>query len=754
MAKNMRKLFAIFMVVCMLVSALPMQALAAEDGTTTETETVTEAGLTTNVTTTTTQATDSESGKLTVTVEIQKDTTDENGNVVGSCDSTETVTTTTETAQDGTVTETVITEGSKTEERTEEILPGDELPDVTVGLIPGENTGSATTEPETTGQIVDGNGQTTTTTTQREVTANTSEITQVEGDGHGETVSTAPGVAPEEYTGKQEIFDEAYAGSENPNKDLFQYGGLYGGWDMASGWLEYIVEEVDEDGNKKYVLNLDNRPLDSDLIEGKVPEFLLIEHGERGAGSKVYVQKVEYELDADGNVVRDENGNPVYNLGKATGQTANQGILWGNDGNPYYVYSLCSDDQANVGYLMSGYEAEELSKSEEYKDDPEAQEHIRGIATHGYWGASNEADENGNYKTGSLAKIKAEMTAAVENGLVLELNGSTDKEAILAAIANLTEGDALVATQAALWSFSKGTAEDIDGETSKIVTGKFSNDTNGYTKLVYQYLMGITEKGEDQELVSIEKDSLNLTLGEKVGEKENSGVYTAALNFNLTIVPGENDELKVVLNYLDAEGVPQTVIRALGTETSDNSIAPNADGSYTLSGLKLSENQDIEFDLRLEGTQFLEDAVFVYSATHKNNIPGYENDIGPVGAQFSSLVGVGNMGAKVDTGLSFSVNFTVDEAKHVVVNTQWKSEDVTVIPPEAAPETPEEDPAEPYAPVLVNRLANDGVEIPEEPVPLATPAVTGDSTGLWIVFFLMIAMGLAAINLFDKKRTV
>ena len=57
-----------------------------------------------------------------------------------------------------------------------------------------------------------------------------------------------------------------------------------------------------------------------------------------------------------------------------------------------------------------------------------------------------------------------------------------------------------------------------------------------------------------------------------------------------------------------------------------------------------------------------------------------------------------------------------------------------------------------YNPGDNNRLANNTTDIPEEPVPLASPAVTGDNTGLWIVGFLMVAMGMVAINLFDKKR--
>ena len=109
---------------------------------------------------------------------------------------------------------------------------------------------------------------------------------------------------------------------------------------------------------------------------------------------------MEYELDEDGNVNLDENGEPVFNLGKTQAQHVAQMVLWGNDGKPYYAYSVASEKEALVTSLVTAYEAELLSKSEQFKDDPTAQEHIRGIALHGYWGAANEQDEEGNYKTG------------------------------------------------------------------------------------------------------------------------------------------------------------------------------------------------------------------------------------------------------------------------------------------------------------------------------------------------------------------
>ena len=161
-------------------------------------------------------------------------------------------------------------------------------------------------------------------------------------------------------------------------------------------------------------------------------------------------------------------------------------VLWGADGKPYYAYSIASDDEALVTSLITGYETVKvLSESEQFKNDKDTQDHVRGISLHGYWGAADG-------KVGSLSKLKAEMKAAVNNGLVLDLLGSSEKDAILSAIDDITEGDALTATQAALWSAIRGTEAEIDGTQSKVIVG-FSSDNDGLVNLVYQYLLTVTE---------------------------------------------------------------------------------------------------------------------------------------------------------------------------------------------------------------------------------------------------------------------
>ena len=81
----------------------------------------------------------------------------------------------------------------------------------------------------------------------------------------------------------------------------------------------------------------------------------------------------------------------------------------------------------------------------------------------------------------------------------------------------------------------------------------------------------------------------------------------------------------------------------------------------------------------------------------------------------------------------------------------WRSENDPVITPPSPPEVPNDPPVVWNRPP-VTQLANDEVEIPEEPVPLAAPVTTGDTTSLWIIAMMVIVCGMVVVNVFDKKR--
>ena len=744
MAKNIRRILAMVLVMVMFASALPMQALAAETVHTTETS---PENLTTDVYTTI-----DDEGNETIVVKITKgEYTDENGNVI-TVDREETI--------DMTGREPV-SSGTETKEWVEEDT-GDEpgQPEVEVTLTPGETT-TGTAEESTT--VTDETGTTTTTTTDRTVTAETSDVKVTVND-----TST----------------------------------GLVGEQDTALTPLVPVYDEVDGEKEDKVGVNdgeFKKLLFTQDPSTWEVPdggEYRYVGYGEDG---KYYVATVQvyYEKDESGNTVYDENGNPViadirtvsgtnvtiqgedaftldagHQLSPYNGSLPGTLQLMDKEGNSVFAY--CCDEETRTvnGYW---YSVSNLEDSDYYASE-DAENHIRSIALNGYWGTSDTPKEDGTYETGSLENIKAKLKAAIANGeidgvfemtcftengkVAYDENGNvvTQMVNMLDIIDGLTAGEALTATQAAIWSYSNGNQNALNGTDGSVVVApdyranhKASNsdalDNHGGARIefLYNWLMNLESDAETTVVINEKNfvEDVSLTVGDKVADhtanqddNSDNDVYNADLNFRLAFIPGDKDDLLVQIKYTDLDGKEVTVVKRLaGTNSEGQSyedIKPEADGSYVLRGLKLSENEDFDFDLRLEGTQYLEQAVYVYS---------------PIGGRGSSqtAVGVAEGTREVDVSLGMTIKFDVDENNHVVAERKWQDE---IDPPEEEdPPVEEEDP-----PVIYRLDPETEEEIPEEPVPLAAPVVTGSNSYLWILVVMMAILGMAIINLTSKKN--
>jgi hypothetical protein len=236
-------------------------------------------------------------------------------------------------------------------------------------------------------------------------------------------------------------------------------------------------------------------------------------------------------------------------------------------------------------------------------------------------------------------------------------------------------------------------------------------------------------------------------------DNSDNDVYNTELNFKLAFIPGENDEMFVCL--MDNNNQPilgedgQPIRKLLASETSaksgDNVIKP-VNGVYTLTGLKLSENSNFEFDLRLEGTQYLNEGVYIYQAEGGRN-------------ESQTLVGLAKGEQKVEVSNKVSITFDVDESSNVVAERVWYNEGDPITtdptpqdpprrptPPTETEEIPEEDP--PLA-----ALSDDGEVILDEEVPLANVPKTGDNSVLWLFVSAAVVLGLVFVNLSNKKRT-
>ena len=127
----------------------------------------------------------------------------------------------------------------------------------------------------------------------------------------------------------------------------------------------------------------------------------------------------------------------------------------------------------------------------------------------------------------------------------------------------------------------------------------------------------------------------------------------------------------------------------------------------------------------MEGTQYLEQGVYIYTAQG-----GYDKS--------QSFVGLAEGTNYVDITKSMTIKFDVDEDNHVVAERTWHDE--------ADPEVPENPGV--FAVAVHRPLEN----IPEEEVPLADAPQTGDEAIVFAALTLLAGISLMAMHVSEKKR--
>ena len=772
MAKNIRKILSVCMVLCVLIGVLPLQALAATDGTTTEVKD--------GVVITTTQSTDTavagDSTTVTVTIEKTSEGTEEStGKKVSGSETT--VTTTVTDANGNVIDSSWSVDGYEKKEWTEEDT-GDTAgqPEVSVTLKPGQT--NVGTSSETTVE-----GDTTTTVTDRTVTAETSDIKVTTNETNSGLVSDAEAV----LNGPAPVYD--------PDDDLHINPSNGQPLDKVNG--EHVGKDDVFDRN---YLSIDSKYKDPSKWTD-MPDEAEFRYVGTGEHSKYYNARVTvvFKKDAAGNPIFDEAGNPVIEkITKADGTIVtidgvpatelpdgvslkpifddyNGGrpttfMLMDKSGNKVYAYCCDMDTGANKGTY---YKVTNLEDCDYYASE-ESEEHIRTIAMNGYWGTTDIPNEDGSYAMGSLEGIKAKLRAAINDGTMenevinmtvvdSEGNETVVTKTMMELLDELTEGEALLATQSAIWSYSNGSLAVQNGKDGIVVVDpdgyKWNHDPKVNSKdgealddfgsarvdFLYKWLINLEDDQSSTIIINDKNfvDDMSLTVGDKVADHANNqddnkdnDVYNTALNFKLAFIPGANDDLLVQISYIDIDGNPVNVIRRLAGENGEGqsyeTIAPEADGTYVLKGLQLSENEDWGFDIRLEGVQYLEHGVYVYEAV------GGRKDS-------QTFVGVAEGTRSVDVSMGVTIKFDVDENNHVVAERKWHDEEHT-------PNVPEEEERTPPTNYRVTIEGDGTEEIIDDPVPLAAAPKTGDNSALWVLLIMAAGFGIAVLNIFGKKR--
>ena len=801
MAKNIRRIFAMIMVVAMFVSVLPMQTLAAETVHTTETS---PEGLPTNVATTTDKQTDAD-GNTTVTVTIQKDT---EGTL---SDGSELERHETKTETEDETGKTGVKEGNETITNI--------IPDVnTTVAVPDQvgeehanskefgDSSSVTTGDEKEGVDDPEYDQTTTTETAGKVTITTTgkEYSQEFTDRDGLDYTNADvtpdgtndlhyvGEAPEEflpgYEGEAVIpdgvpgYDYTYVGSGNTSiltpavvfdtpldreGKIAMYGdNAYINIGLSKSYFNYYMKWLDadekasiaydENGNyvtdeEGYLLNKDGERIVKGERTAKDPD-----------GNTTYLHRFDNYGDdlkvegwyEDGEWVKELNGKDGYYAVWAGPQ---QFLLVDSNGNIITTYCADQTNPTEKGY---GYNIENLEDATYYTEEEAAR--IRSIAKNGYWGISSEAGE-AEPAEGSLEYMKQQLLAA----------GFTEEE-----LASLTDGVALTATQMAIWSCSnkmdgiefvnahydksgpddgKGRGDGwgpnvLDYKGQSYNGGKVPTDKEDEIKLmfkIYTYLTnleGTEVEGTMADTVITAENAIqnmNVTVVEKAEDHDNNkddnkdnDAYVTNISFALVVEPTGDDEESLKVTLVTSDG--QTIVgRICGDKESDDEVMLEKEGeNYWFRNIVLTEGGQT-FTLNLEGVQNLDQGVYLYSSEVREGN--------------SSQTLVGKAGGVRDFDVTIDLKFDLDVEDNVVVKEHiWRDEYEPVDPPAETPEDPED---EELVPPPIYRLDPDAEEeIPEEPVPLAAPVITGSNSYLWILVVMMAVCGIVVINVSGKKN--
>jgi len=823
MRKRGKKLLAMMLALSMTMNMISIQAFADEP--VVEAHVIqNEDGTTTEQTITTTTTTNPETGNVMLEVKIEENVTkDENGNVLKEStvedgfektESTEEVkpgqdvpsvevTIQYETNEDGTV---------KVDSDGNPIPKTDEAGNI---IISGSVEGEPVTE--TTGDINSEEGQTTTTTTTVREVDGTLEIEEDFQIIPNESKLECP-VGPEDYEGKEY--------NDNPGTSINDryFNDLLTGYNKDSLEEDYVDPKPDasleefENYDQGYDLtwtgygDVSNA---ASALYAKDIVYLTDENGEVIYENGFPVVDMEKTVFLNG-----RNGKSMgYGMVASVGQFA----LRHENGEYFYAYCMDASTGAspdinkwyNIRNLEDAIESEE--NPDGYLTEDEAAM-IRAIATNGYWGT-----EDGRGSVDSLKEL-LKQNYNEDSKINVRYPGSNKATEydIWNLIDNLTEAEALTVTQAAIWTYANNGDVTYDQRSNGgVVTNAsvigvlsalkcYNGGTNGrkiswlneYTpakdgesdarmQALYYCLLNLDpiyadgELREDSTVIPNENviNDVALVIKDKVDDEnvaanfddnDDNDVYNTELSFQLAFVPGEKDEMYVCLMdsnnqfILDADGQPiKKLLASEDSEKSGNDVIKPVNGVYTLTGLKLSENSDFEFDLRLEGTQYLEEGVYIYQAAGGRG-------------ESQTLVGLAKGEQKVVVSNKMTISFDVDEENHVVAERKWHTEDSKEYDPQpnnpgggdgnnggdggngggSITTTTIQDTQTPLAAADTMEIFDENVplsdgavlNIEDAPIPLAVLPMTGDMSVIWMLISLISGLGLAGVSLADWKK--
>ena len=805
MANKIKRSLALSLAVCMLLTLLPLGALAAEGDGTTESTEMSPEGLETAVTTTV-----EGTGTPVVTVTITKNTegtyTDEEGRKV-ELERDETEITVTGTDENGKVTgedtvysyeetrtEVTVTNGTSSstwyevdgKETTKSETP---LPEggvtVEVPLTEGEENsvtfGDAAGTETVTGDLPEGEDDTaydyekTTVEEQGEVTVTNTDVT-VEETFQSEqtemehlTSDTVPddendlvyaGQAPEEYLpgyegetvvpGVPEGYDYVYVGSGNTSK--FVPAIVFDRPMTTEDKLAQYGQNAYISSSASYYVSCLPAEMQAKIAKDANGKFIKDEEG--------------FILDIDGNrVLKEElttagpNGETLY-LRRFDKTFAGLNVEgWYEDGE--WVEELNGDEKFTAvwagpqqfvlvdaeGNIVTTYCADFSTPAQDY-----FAYNIQNLEEADYYTEEEAAMIRSVAYNGYWGTAEGEGSLEAMRQRLLESGQFTEEE-----LAVLNDGVALTATQMAIWTFSNKMTgiEFINAHYSSWGPGNVPEAKEEQVELLFKLYTYLTE---------LEPTETEGTTADTVIDAD-----TFVDGLNVTVIDmaegHANNQDNDTTNDAYVTRVTFSLIVAPSGSSEDDLVAYllGPDGVTVLaSGRIAGEGPEEEFlPVDEDGNYYFEDITMVEGEqSFQLNLSGvqhlekgvylYSSEIGADNDSSQTMVGVASGDRGVD--VTMNITFELDVGGVTVTEHVWHEEGdpiVTWLPPPPPEEEPPEE--EPWIPPENHRLGGDTVEIPDEPVPLAGPIKTGDDTTVWAVLALAVVLAMVAVNVFGSK---
>ena len=308
----------------------------------------------------------------------------------------------------------------------------------------------------------------------------------------------------------------------------------------------------------------------------------------------------------------------ALSVNKKSGATsANQFRLKSADGKIYFALCIDYDTTIQSGHL---YDIEDIANAD-YLTKSTA-EKIRSIALNGYWGTKSGV--------GSMADVKTL--------LINYLTGTKNMtQAQAAAIADtLTPGQALAATQAALWKYGDSGTNNPIQESNLI----YNRDNNHIDEINAEYLYNaLIAAANDPNAALADNEGVEfldaeditggaITVKSKVipaadaADHANNDadpandVYNTDLSFTLGIEPSKLNGDLIVTVTVDGQEVKKVRLAGENALLPLGRITADENGVYTITDVELAEG--VSVNLNLSGTQDLGTGVYIFTSLDGN----------------------------------------------------------------------------------------------------------------------------------------